>query len=111
MPTAKWTKNQLFAAVCFALAIGTFILYLPVTHNGFINFDDDAYITNNPHVVDGLTWQGIIWAFKTTYAANWHPLTWISHMVDCQLFGLNAGDHHLVNVLFHTANTLLLFFC
>jgi protein O-mannosyl-transferase len=110
MPTAKWTKNQLFAAVCFALAIGTFILYLPVTHNGFINFDDDAYITNNPHVVAGLTWQGIIWAFKTTYAANWHPLTWISHMVDCQLFGLNASDHHLVNVLFHTANTLLLFF-
>ncbi len=109
MPTAKLTKNQLLAAICFALAIGTFILYRPVSQNGFTNFDDDAYITGNPHVKAGVTWSGIVWAFKSGYAANWHPLTWISHMVDCQLFGLNAGDHHLVNVFFHVANTLLLF--
>jgi tetratricopeptide (TPR) repeat protein len=109
MPTAKLTKNQLLAAICFALAIGTFLLYLPVRHNGFTNFDDDAYITGNPHVKAGVTWSGIVWAFQSGYAANWHPLTWISHMVDCQLFGLNPAGHHLMNVLFHIANTILLF--
>jgi tetratricopeptide (TPR) repeat protein len=109
MATAKFTKNQLSAVICLALAVGTFVLYLPVRHNGFTNFDDNGYITDNTHVKGGLNWAEVIWAFKSGYAANWHPLTWISHMVDCQLFGLNPADHHLMNVLFHTANTLLLF--
>ena len=67
------------------------------------------YITDNPHVKAGLTWPGIVWAFQSGYAANWHPLTWISHMLDCQLYGLNPAGHHLTNLLFHMANTLLLF--
>jgi hypothetical protein len=76
----------------------------------FINYDDPDYILNNPNVTAGLTWPGILWAFKSGYAANWHPLTWMSHMLDCQLFGVNhPGAHHLVNVLFHAANTVLLF--
>ena len=109
MSMAKLTKSQLFAAISAVLTLGTLALYLPILHNGFINFDDDAYITDNPHVDGGLTWSGIVWAFKSGYAANWHPLTWISHMLDCRLFGLHPAGHHLVNVLFHTANTLLLF--
>jgi hypothetical protein len=102
-------KNQLFAAICLTLALGTFILYWPITSHPFINFDDDDYIVGNPHVTAGLTWPGIVWAFKTNHAANWHPLTWISHMADCQLYGLNPGGHHLTSLLFHIANTLLLF--
>ena len=109
MPTAKLTKNQLCVFVCVILALATIILYWPTTHDGFINFDDDAYITGNSHVSRGLTWPGVVWAFKSGYAANWHPLTWVSHMVDCQLFDLHPAGHHLMNLLFHTANALLLF--
>jgi len=75
----------------------------------FINFDDDLYVYNNPHVRGGLSKEGVSWAFTTFDATNWHPLTWISHMADVQLFGLDAGWHHRVNVLFHLANTALLF--
>jgi protein O-mannosyl-transferase len=92
------------------LALITLVVYLPVGSHGFIGYDDDDYITNNPIVQKGLTWVGIKWAFTTWFASNWHPLTWISHMLDCQLFGLNPGAQHLVNVLFHIANSLLLLF-
>jgi tetratricopeptide (TPR) repeat protein len=109
MPTAKLKQNQLFIAICLGLAAGTFILYWPITHDGFTNFDDDGYVTGNPHVKAGLTWAGILWAFQAGYAANWHPLTWISHMIDVQLFGMDPAGHHFMNLLFHTANTLLLF--
>jgi hypothetical protein len=109
MFTAKLTKNQLAALICLALALVTTALYWPITHHNFINFDDDDYITNNSHVKAGLTWAGVIWAFQTGAAANWHPLTWLSHMLDCQLYGLNPGGHHSTNLLFHVANTLLLF--
>jgi protein O-mannosyl-transferase len=98
-----------FATICLVLALGTFALYCPLLWHGFLNYDDPDYILNNSHVNGGLSWSGMVWAFKSGYAANWHPLTWISHMVDCQLFGLHPAGHHLVNVLFHTANTLLLF--
>jgi Flp pilus assembly protein TadD len=77
--------------------------------HGFVNYDDPDYITGNAHVTGGLTWANIAWAFQSGHAANWHPLTWISHMMDCQLFGLNPAGHHLTNLLFHIANTLLLF--
>ena len=110
MPFKPPTKNQLFVLICLALALVTFALYAPMLRHGFINLDDQQYITANDHVRAGLTWSGVVWAFKTSEAANWHPLTWISHMTDCQMFGLNAGGHHLVNLLFHIANTLLLFF-
>src|ERR1039457_1021751 len=109
MSTVDWTPKKITAAVAFALAVVTLLVYLPVLHNGFVNYDDPDYITNNPHVQAGLTWPGIVWAFRSTEASNWHPLTWISHMADCQLLGVNPAGHHLVNVLFHTANTLLLF--
>ena len=104
------SRKQLLTAICLVLAVGTFLLYLPVRHNGFTNFDDDGYITQNPHVTAGLNWSDIRWGFTHVQAGYWIPLTWISHMIDCQLFGLNAGGHHLVSVLFHIANTLLLFF-
>ena len=83
--------------------------YLPVLRNGFVNFDDPDYVTENQVVLHGLTWPGIQWAFSTGHSSNWHPLTWISHMADCQLFQANPAGHHLVNVLLHAANAALLF--
>ena len=109
MLTAKLTKNQLAALVCLALTLVTAAVYWPLIHHPFVNFDDDDYITNNAHVKAGLTWTGVVWAFQTGAAANWHPLTWLSHMLDCQLYGLNPGGHHSTNLIFHIANTLLLF--
>ena len=75
----------------------------------FVDYDDIDYISSNPHVAAGLTWEGIRWAFTTGYSANWHPLTWMSHMLDVQLFGMNAGAHHVVNLVLHVLSTLLLF--
>ena len=95
--------------IILALVLGTLAVYLPATHHGFTLFDDNDYVTENPIVENGLTWAGVKWAFTTWHASNWHPLTWLSHMLDCQLFGLNSGVHHTVNVLFHTANAVLLF--
>ncbi len=83
--------------------------FLPATRNGFINFDDNVYVTENSHVQQGLTWANLGWALTTRSAANWHPLTWVSHMVDWELFGPKPWGHHLTNILFHAANTLLLF--
>ena len=83
--------------------------YSPAAHNGFLNYDDDAYITSNPHVQAGLTWSTVKWAFTTYDAANYHPLTWLSHALDCQLFGVNSAAHHEVSVLLHAANAVLLF--
>jgi hypothetical protein len=91
------------------LALITLLAYLPASRDGFVNYDDQDYVTENSAVQKGLTWTGIQWAFTTGHASNWHPLTWLSHMADCELFGLNPGAHHLVNVLFHTANVVLLF--
>ncbi len=91
------------------LAFGTLALYWPVTGFPFINFDDNEYVFENPVTRAGLTWHGLVWAFNGIHVGNWHPLSWLSHMLDCQLFGVNAGAHHLVNVLFHIANTLLIF--
>jgi tetratricopeptide (TPR) repeat protein len=109
MPTTKPTQNQIFAIICLALAVVTLAVYWPLTSHPFINFDDDEYIVGNSHVTSGMTWTNIVWAFQSGEAANWHPLTWISHMMDCDLYGLNPGGHHLTNLLFHIANTLLLF--
>ncbi|MHC4476598.1 MAG: tetratricopeptide repeat protein [Planctomycetota bacterium] len=92
-----------------ALVLTTLAVFAVVYENEFISFDDDLYITANRMVQAGLTWKGVKWAFTTTHAYNWHPLTWLSHMLDCELFGLNAGAHHLTNVLFHIVNALLLF--
>ncbi len=90
------------------LALATFIAFEQVRNNGFV-YDDDQYIVNNPHVQMGITRESVVWAFTTDYGNNWHPLTWLSHMLDCQFFGLNPLWPHLVNLLFHILNTLLLF--
>jgi protein O-mannosyl-transferase len=105
----EWFYNHRQLLISSAIAIITFAVYLPVRNFEFVRYDDDEYVRNNPVVQQGPTWQGIEWAFTTNHAANWHPLTWLSHMLDCRLFGNKPGLHHLVNVLFHIANTLLLF--
>jgi hypothetical protein len=95
--------------VCLLLAVSTLAVFWQVHEHDFVNLDDWLYVKNNPHVQGGLTGRGLLWAFSSGRAANWHPLTWLSHMLDCELFGNNPGRHHLVNVFFHIANTILLF--
>ena len=95
--------------VPIALVAVTVWVYLPVRGYPFIGFDDPGYVTENPNVKGGLTAAALRWALTTGHMANWHPLTWISHLLDVQLFGLNAGAHHLVNLGLHLVNTLLLF--
>jgi len=96
--------------ILFGLAVITFGIYAQVIGHQFITLDDPTYIQENPMVNRGVTPSGLAWAFTTFYATNWHPLTWISHMIDCQLFGTNAGRHLVVNALIHVANTLLVFY-
>jgi hypothetical protein len=96
--------------VCVLLTVVTLATFWPVVHHDFINLDDPNYVVQNPAVQAGLTWKAVAWAFTTGRNNNWHPLTWLSHMLDVQLFGLNPSGHHLTNLLLHTANTLLLFF-
>ena len=108
MPSGITSRRDLL--LCLTLVLLTAAVYWPVRHFQFTNFDDPKYVTdNNPVVRHGLTLQGLKWAFTTGQASNWHPVTWLSHMLDCQLFGLNPGPHHAVNLLFHLANTVLLF--
>jgi Flp pilus assembly protein TadD len=103
----KLTRSDLL--ILFFLAVVTLAIYAQVIRHQFITLDDPTYIRENPMVNRGFTPAGFAWAFTTFHAANWHPLTWISHMIDCQLFGTNAGRHLLVNALIHVANTLLVF--
>ena len=91
------------------LVVVTLALYNPVSRNGFVNFDDDRYVTDNPRVRAGLHWSTISWAFTTLDLANWHPLTWLSYALDCQLYQLNPVGHHYTSLLFHACNALLLF--
>jgi protein O-mannosyl-transferase len=91
------------------LVVATLALYNPVSRHAFLNYDDDRYVTENSHVRSGLQWDTIQWAFTTFDEANWHPFTWLSHALDCQMFGLNPAGHHYTNVLLHTLNVLLLF--
>ncbi len=95
--------------LCLLLTSVTFAVYVHALRNDFVNYDDSDYVTANSHVQTGLKWENIKWAFTTGHASNWHPLTWLSHMFDCQLFGQNPAMHHLVSVLFHAANAILLF--
>jgi tetratricopeptide (TPR) repeat protein len=78
-------------------------------HHAFLTFDDNEYIYRNPHVTSGFTWANVVWAFTAYHSNNWHPLTWLSHMLDCQWFGIQPGPHHLMNALLHTLNSILLF--
>jgi len=95
--------------VCLLLATVTFFTYWQVKNYSFVNYDDDYYITDNLRVQKGISVESLKWSFTTTYYFNWHPLTWISFLIDIQLFGLDPGAFHLTNVFFHIANTLILF--
>jgi len=95
--------------VSAALALLTLCVFWQVHSFGFINLDDPSYVTGNPHVLQGMTWASVKWAFTGVHGANWHPLTSLSHLLDIQIFGLHAGAHHLVNLAFHVVNVLLLF--
>ncbi len=95
--------------LAIALVIATIALYYPVSGHPFLNYDDDVYVVHNRHVQAGLTRETVQWAFVSLHASNWHPLTWLSHALDCQLFGLDAGKHHETNLLLHVINVVLLF--
>src|SRR5438876_10148350 len=105
--TARLKQPDL--VILLGLVVITFGIYAQVIGHRFITLDDPTYIQENPMVNRGVNRAGLVWAFTTFYATNWHPLTWISHMIDCQFFGTNAGRHLLVNALIHVANTLLVF--
>ncbi len=104
-PPNKYHKFLIY----FVLALVTLLVFESVRQNQFVDYDDQRYVTENPNVKAGITRDSFVWAFTTVYASNWHPLTWLSHMLDCQLFGLNPFWHHLMSLLFHVANTFLLF--
>lgn len=95
--------------ICLSLVFLTAAAFEPVRHNDFVNYDDNIYVTENRNVTVGLTADSIVWAFTTSDVSNWHPLTWLSHQLDCELFGLNPFWHHMTSLVFHIANTLLLF--
>jgi protein O-mannosyl-transferase len=97
------------AAVAVLIAVVTIAAFWPVTRAEFLNYDDPQYVTANVHVLTGLTWENMVWAFGTYHASNWHPLTWLSHMLDTTLFGRGPGGPHCVNLALHVANSLLLF--
>jgi Tfp pilus assembly protein PilF len=96
----------LLSVVLFAAVLWTF---WPAVHNGFVGYDDPVYVTGNGHVQQGLSWKNVEWAFTASDGGNWHPITWFSHMMDCQLFGLSPWGHHFTGVLVHALNAVLLF--
>ena len=100
-----WSPGGIFVG----LVLVTLAIYLPVINNDFVAYDDPGYVTENLVVRRGLTWSGLLWAFQNVNQANWHPVTWLSHMLDCTLFGLNPVGHHVVSVLGHAVNAVLLF--
>jgi len=102
-------SRYLELAICLFLAAATLAIYWQVMSHDFVNYDDYDYVTENPYVRTGLSKRSITWAFTSFHVGNWHPLTWLSHMLDCELFGLKPGMHHLTNLLFHMANSILLF--
>jgi len=95
--------------IALLLALMTLVVFLPATRNKFVNYDDTDYVTENPYVKNGLNGTDIHWAFTNFHAGNWHPVTWISHQLDCELFGLSAGPQHFTNIFFHAANVALVF--
>jgi protein O-mannosyl-transferase len=104
--TPFWQNQWL---ICALLVAATLALYSPIGGYGFVDYDDGFYVTENSHVRAGLTWATVGWAFRSTEASNWHPLTWLSHIVDYEFYGSNAGGHHITSLLIHVLNVLLLF--
>src|SRR6185295_20252275 len=102
LPPSAPPKSRLLIAL--ALVVLTVVSFLPVLECEFIRFDDPAYVTENPHVLQGLTAESVAWAFQTSHAANWHPLTWLSLMLDVELFRGHPSGFHAVNLAIHAAN-------
>jgi protein O-mannosyl-transferase len=96
--------------VCLLLAALTLLCYWPVLSHQFVCLDDEHYLFDSGYVAKGLTWSGVVWSLQTGYFCNWHPLTWLSYMLDAQIYGMSPGGFHLTNLLFHIANSVLLFF-
>ena len=107
-PTRRFSTAGISAILSVALALATVVAYAPVRDHPFISLDDHGYVTANPQVQQ-LNWQTVRWSLTTFHASNWHPVTWLSHALDCRLFGLDAGRHHETNLLLHVLNGLLLF--
>ena len=105
----RHTPDYMPALMCTGLTALIVFVYAPVRNFALLAWDDPLYITGNGHVLDGLTWRNVKWAFTAGYASNWHPLTWLSHMTDVQLFGFSPSAYHLTNIIFHIADALLLF--
>ena len=108
-PAGRTRNPYVVPAVCGLLLLAVWLVFGQTVHFGFVNLDDDRYVYENRQVMGGLTAQGIGWAFTQNHAANWHPLTWMSHMLDCQIYGLESGGHHRTSVLLHAATVVLLF--
>ncbi len=104
------TAHKKALLLVLLLLVITFAVFWQSTGHEFTVYDDNVYVRENLHVNTGLNYRNILWAFTTIEASNWHPLTWLSHMLDCQIYGLNPKGHHLTNILFHIANTFLLWF-
>ncbi|GAF95461.1 unnamed protein product, partial [marine sediment metagenome] len=109
MAAGRMSDKRYVLLICAGLVLATVIAYGQLYNSDFVYYDDDMYVIENSHVNNGITGESISWAFTTGHAYNWHPLTWLSHMLDCQLFGTEPGWHHLTNLLLHLLNTLLLF--
>lgn len=97
------------AGLSLVLLIATVALYFPVIHHPFTNIDDQGYVYENLHVQDGLTWRTFAWAMRTFDDSNWHPLTWLSHAMDCQMFGIDPAGHHAMNMVWHAVDAVVLF--
>ena len=104
-----WLEQRQIRVISLLLFIVAVCVYLPALHGDFIFFDDSFYVTKNVHVNTGLTWKNVAWAFLSREHSNWHPLTWLSHMLDCEIYGLAAWGHHLTSILFASANAVLVF--
>jgi len=112
--TGRGAEKTVFGArpdywIAFSLVLASLAVYGPVADYPFISLDDSLYVFENPHIREGLSLKGIRWALTATYASNWHPLTWLSHMTDITLFGMHPGRHHLTNLYLHVLNSLMLF--
>jgi protein O-mannosyl-transferase len=108
-PENSRRRVQVYATICILLAAATFTVYFRALTNPFVNYDDQGYVVENSRVQQGLTLATLRWALTSTDATNWHPLTWLSHAADCQIFGLNPKGHHLTSVLLHICNVVLIF--
>ena len=104
----KRSRMRCRVLMCMVLIIVTFAVYVRAGNHQFLDYDDNEYVTSNPHVASGITGNNVLWAFTSVYASNWHPITWLSHMADVQFYGMNPRGHHLTNVVIHTATSLLL---